>query len=194
MSDPRPHAIWLIRHGETAWTASRQHTGRTDIPLSALGEEHARAVHAYLAGRTFALVLTSPLVRARKTCELAGYGEVAQTEPDLMEWDYGEVEGVTTDDFRRTHPGWEIWKDGPPGGETADQVGVRADRVIARCATVAGEVAVFGHAHQLRIFAARWLEMPAVNGRHFLMNTASVSVLGWERDTRAIASWNYPAR
>lgn len=194
MSDPRPHAVWLVRHGETAWTASRQHTGRTDIPLSDLGERHARAVRTTLAGRSFALVLTSPLARARTTCTLAGYGDVALPEPDLMEWDYGQVEGKTTDEFRATYPGWLIWDDGPPGGETADQVGVRADRVIARCASVAGEVALFGHAHQLRILAARWLSLPAVNGRHFLMDTASISVLGWERDTRAIASWNHPAR
>lgn len=194
MSAPRPHAVWLIRHGETAWTESRQHTGRSDIPLTARGEAHARAVGTFLAGRPFALVLTSPLARARTTCELAGYGAVAQIEPDLLEWDYGEVEGKTTDEFRQAHPGWLIWDDGPPGGETVDQVGARADRVIARCAGVDGDVALFGHAHQLRVLAARWLDLPAVNGRHFLMDTASVSTLGWERETRAIAAWNHPAR
>jgi broad specificity phosphatase PhoE len=182
--------LWLIRHGETEWSRSGQHTGRTDLPLTAQGERQAALLGRRLAGRKFALVLTSPLGRARETCRLAGFGGVARDEPDLMEWDYGAYEGRTTAQIREEVPGWIIWKGGVRGGESADQVGARCDRVIARCADVDGDVALFAHGHVLRILAARWLELPAARGRHLALDTASLSVLGHERETRVIRSWN----
>jgi broad specificity phosphatase PhoE len=182
--------LWLIRHGETEWSHSGQHTGRTDIPLTAQGERQAALLGRRLAGRKYALVLTSPLRRARATCQLAGYGDIAQDEPDLMEWDYGAYEGRTTAQIRQEVPGWIIWKGGVRGGESADQVGARCDRVIARCAEVDGDVALFAHGHVLRILAARWLGVPAVGGRYFALDTASLSVLGHEHEARVIRSWN----
>jgi broad specificity phosphatase PhoE len=187
--DRRP-AFWLIRHGETEWSASGRHTGRTDIPLTEEGVRQARALGRYLAGRVFALVLTSPLSRAADTCRLAGYGNVAQSCQDLLEWDYGRAEGRTTAEMRAELPGWSVWTGGPPGGETVDAVGRRADRVIARALEAAGDVALFAHAHVLRILAARWLGLPANDGRLFLLGPASLSVLGWEREVRAISRWN----
>ena len=182
--------LWLIRHGETEWTRSGQHTGRTDIPLTVQGERQAALLGRRLAGRKFALVLTSPLRRARETCRLAGYGGAARDEPDLMEWDYGAYEGRTTAQIREEVPGWIIWKGGVRGGESADQVGARCDRVIARCADADGDVALFAHGHVLRIMGARWLGLPAAGGRYLALDTACLSVLGHEHEQRVIRWWN----
>ena len=182
--------LWLIRHGETAWSRSGQHTGRTDIPLTPLGEQQAARLGRRLAGRKFALVLTSPLARARETCRLAGYGDVARLEPDLLEWDYGVYEGRTTAQIRQDAPGWTIWSATSGTGESADQVGARGERVIARCAGVAGDVALFAHGHVLRILTSRWLGLPASAGRYFALDAASLSMLGQEHDQRVIRLWN----
>jgi broad specificity phosphatase PhoE len=186
--------IWLIRHGETAWSLSGQHTGRTDLPLTADGERHAEEIGRYLAGRPFALVLTSPLQRARETCRLAGYGGVAQIAPDLSEWDYGAYEGRTSAQIQESVPGWNIWTSPVPQGETIQQVAVRANRAIERAAQAGGDVALFAHGHLLRILTACWLGLPPDGGRLFALSTASVSVLGHERDTRVISQWNLSAR
>jgi len=190
-SDPE---IWLIRHGETAWSLSGQHTGRTDLPLTPAGETHAGEIGRELAGRPFALVLTSPLQRARETCRLAGYGGVAQVEPDLSEWDYGAYEGRTSAQIQESVPGWNIWTSPVPQGETIQQVAARASRVIERAAKAGGDVALFAHGHVLRILTACWLGLPPDGGRLFALGTASVSVLGYERETRVISQWNLPAR
>ena len=187
--------IWLIRHGETEWSRSGAHTGRTDIPLTAEGEREAEAIGRFLGGRHFALVLTSPLGRARETCKLAGYGDVAQIEPDLREWDYGAYEGHTSIEIRRTVPGWTIWNSPVPEGETIDQVAARARRAIARANTAppgSGDVALFAHGHLLRILTACWLGLPPEAGSLFALGTASISVLGYEREDRVIARWNMP--
>jgi broad specificity phosphatase PhoE len=182
--------IWLVRHGETAWSASGRHTGRTDIPLTDDGVRQAEALARRLAGARFALVLTSPLARARETCRLAGLAAAAEVDPDLAEWDYGALEGRTSAEIRGEIPGWTIW-DGPvPGGETADQVGARADRVLARALEGGGDVALFAHGHVLRVTAARWLGLPATEGRLFALDTASVSVLGHEQEHRVVRCWN----
>jgi broad specificity phosphatase PhoE len=182
--------LWLVRHGETEWSASGRHTGRTDIPLTDEGIRQARALSRHLAGRSFALVLTSPLSRAADTCGLAGYGDVAQPSEDLLEWDYGQAEGRTTTEMRAQHPGWSVWTSGPPGGETVEEVGRRTERVIARALEASGAVALFAHAHVLRILAARWLRLPPGDGRLFALGPASLSVLGWEREARVISRWN----
>jgi broad specificity phosphatase PhoE len=182
--------LWLVRHGETEWSASGRHTGRTDIPLTDEGIRQARALGGHLAGRSFALVLTSPLSRAADTCGLAGYGDVAQPSEDLLEWDYGQAEGRTTTEMRAQHPGWSVWTSGPPGGETVEEVGRRTERVIARALEASGAVALFAHAHVLRILAARWLRLPPGDGRLFALGPASLSVLGWEREARVISRWN----
>jgi broad specificity phosphatase PhoE len=184
------HQIWLVRHGDTEWSASGQHTGRTDIPLTAPGRHQAEALGRRLAGRPFALVLTSPLSRARETCQLAGYGDVAQVTNDLLEWNYGIYEGRTTADVSGAEPGWSIWTTTIPEGETVEQVGERARRVIGRAAAASGEVALFAHAHILRILAACWIGQPPINGRLFALGTASISILGYERETRVISAWN----
>lgn len=183
--------LWLVRHGETEWSLSGAHTGRTDIPLTAAGRERAAAVGRYLAGRKFAGVLVSPLGRARETCRLAGY-ENAQIDPGLSEWDYGDYEGRTTAQIQAKRPGWSLWSDGVPNGETAAQVAARADGVIAHALAVAGEgdVALFAHGHILRVLAARWLGLPPEDGRLFALGTAAVSTLGYERETRVITRWN----
>jgi probable phosphoglycerate mutase len=182
--------IWLIRHGETEWSLSGQHTGRTDLPLTAAGERHAAEIGRYLAGRSFALVLTSPLQRARETCKLAGYGDVAQLEPDLQEWDYGAYEGRTSAQIQESVPDWTIWTSPVPQGETIQQVAVRATRVIERASKAGGDVALFAHGHLLRILTACWLGLPPNDGKLFALGTASISVLGYERETRVIARWN----
>jgi broad specificity phosphatase PhoE len=182
--------LWLIRHGETAWSRSGQHTGRTDIPLTAEGERQAALLHRRFAGRKFAFVLTSPLGRARETCRLAGYARDAQDELDLLEWDYGAYEGRTTAQIREETPGWSIWSGGVRGGESVEQVGARCDRVIARCARIDGDVALFAHGHVLRILGARWLGLPPAGGRHFALGAASLSVLGHEHEERVIDRWN----
>jgi broad specificity phosphatase PhoE len=186
--------IWLIRHGETEWSLSGQHTGRTDIPLTAAGERSAEQIGRYLAGRPFGLVLTSPLQRARTTCRLAGYGGVALVDADLSEWDYGAYEGRTSAQIQKDAPGWTIWTAPVPGGETIQQVAARATRVIARAAECrTGDVALFAHGHLLRVLTACWLGLPPDAGRLFALETGSLSVLGYERDTRVIARWNITA-
>jgi probable phosphoglycerate mutase len=183
--------VYLVRHGETAWSAARRHTGRTDVPLTERGEDQARALGARLSGVTFARVLTSPLQRATRTCELAGFPG-AERDPDLVEWNYGDYEGRRTDDIRAARPGWNLFRDGCPNGETADDVGERADRVIARVRAAPGPVLVFASAHILRVVAARWLRLPAVGGSLLLLSTASVSVLGCEHglDQPVLRLWN----
>jgi probable phosphoglycerate mutase len=187
---PEKNRIWLVRHGETEWSKSGQHTGRTDIPLTAMGEQQAQALGRHLAGNRFALVLTSPLGRARETCRLAGFGAVAEVSDDLLEWDYGIYEGRTTAAVRVEQPGWSIWTTSIPKGETVEQVGERTRRVIARAEAVDGDVALFAHAHVLRILTACWIELPPIHGRNLMLGTASLSRLGYERQTRVIEVWN----
>jgi broad specificity phosphatase PhoE len=184
------HKIWLFRHGETEWSKSGQHTGRTDLPLTDVGRQRAEAVGRYLAGQRFDLVLSSPLVRALDTCRLAGYGDQVQLADDLLEWDYGEYEGLKTVDIQKERPDWVLWKDGVPGGETAQQVGARADRLIARAAAADGDVALFSHGHMLRVLGARWLGLAPTGGQLFALGTAALSALGYEHDYRVINVWN----
>jgi probable phosphoglycerate mutase len=184
------HQLWLFRHGETEWSLSGQHTGRTDLPLTAAGQRRARAIGRRLAGRPFARVLSSPLGRALETCRLAGYGDVAELSQDLMEWDYGDYEGRRTVDIRQERPGWSLWQDGAPGGETIDRVAARTRRVIEAAAAATGDVALFAHGHVLRVLTACWLELAPEAGQRFQLGTAAVSVLGYERETRVIVKWN----
>jgi broad specificity phosphatase PhoE len=188
-----PFRLWLMRHGETEWSRAGAHTSRTDLPLTQEGERRAANLGRMLGGQSFALVLTSPMRRAIDTCRLAGYGEAAQSTPDLREWDYGAYEGRTTADIHTENPGWTIWTGTPPGGETAEQVGARADRVIERALSASGDVALFGHGHMLRVLAARWLALEPTAGRFFALSTGSVSVLGYEREARVIERWNQTA-
>jgi broad specificity phosphatase PhoE len=181
MSDALP-VVYLARHGETAWTISGQHTGATDLPLTAQGEAEAVRLAEPLAGLTFAAVFTSPLQRAVQTCELAGFGPVAEVEPDLVEWNYGTYEGRTSAEIRAERPGWQVFRDGCPGGESPEQVGSRADRVIRRVRAIGGDVLLFSSGHFLRMFAARWLDLEPGAGRYFLLGTASLSALGYEHD------------
>ena len=185
-----PHALWLIRHGETQWSLSGAHTGRTDLPLTAAGRENAAAVGRFLAGRRFDLVLTSPLARARETCRLAGYAAQGQIEPNLREWDYGDYEGRSTAEIQRERPGWSLWSDGVANGESIDQVAARASSVIDRTSGAEGDVALFAHGHVLRILTACWLGLPPDAARLFALGTGSVSILGYERETRVITRWN----
>jgi broad specificity phosphatase PhoE len=184
--------VYLARHGETAWTLTGQHTGRTDIPLTARGEHNALSLCQRLQGAMFTRVLVSPLARARRTCELAGFGGQAEVDPDLQEWDYGQYEGRRTADIRQERPGWDLFRDGCPGGESVEVVGARADRVIARLRGVEGNVLVFSHGHFLRVLAARWLGLPAGAARHFVLSPAALSILGYEhtRDEPAMRLWN----
>ena len=184
------HQIWLVRHGETEWSRSGQHTGRTDIPLTETGRHQAEALGRHLGHRPFALVLTSPLARARETCKLAGYGDAAQTSDDLLEWDYGVYEGRTTRDIQAEQPGWSIWTAAIAGGEAVEHVGERVRRVIDRAAAAPGDVALFAHAHVLRILAACWLGLPPAGGRLLALGTAAISVLGHEHETRVVSVWN----
>jgi broad specificity phosphatase PhoE len=183
--------LWLIRHGETEWSRSGAHTGRTDIPLTPAGEEQARTIRDKLAGVHFAMVLTSPLQRARRTAELAGFGEQAQVEPNLVEWDYGDYEGRTTAEIRKERPGWSLFRDGVPNGETIEQVAARARKVIDRALTANGDVALFAHGHILRILAACWLGLPPEDAKCFVLGTAAIGTLGYEHDNRVINRWNY---
>jgi broad specificity phosphatase PhoE len=185
-----PLQLWLIRHGETEWSLSGAHTSRTDIPLTARGEERAAKIRDYLAHRKFNLVLTSPLQRARETCRVAGYGEVAQVEENLREWDYGIYEGRTTADIRKEQPDWSIWDTSIPGGEPVEQVAARTQKVIDRALAAGGQVALFAHAHVLRILTATWLALPPRAGSLFALGTGSVSTLGFERETRVLSTWN----
>jgi len=192
MGDPLA-IVYLARHGETAWSLTGQHTGLTDIPLTERGERNARRLGARLAGMTLAKVFSSPLKRALRTCELSGFGGVAVVDPDLVEWDYGEYEGITSAEIRKTRPDWELFRDGCPGGETAQQVGARADRAIARIRAAGGDVLVFSSGHFLRVLAARWVGSdPSAPGRKFMLTTASLSAVGYEHDlTRpVIRLWN----
>jgi probable phosphoglycerate mutase len=189
MAAPK-HKIWLFRHGETEWSKSGQHTGRTDLPLNDEGRERAEALGRHLAGRPFALVLSSPLSRALDTCRLAGYGDQVQLIDDLLEWDYGAYEGRRTVDIRKDRPGWLLWKDGVPGGETAEQVGARARRVIERAGAADGDIALFSHGHILRVLGACWLGLPPVSGQLFALGTAALCRLGYEHDYRVIDAWN----
>ena len=187
--------FWLVRHGETAWSLSGAHTSFTDIPLTDRGRERAEELKAYLGAKQFAAVLVSPRVRAQETARIAGFGDVMQTEDDLVEWNYGESEGKTTKEMREKYgdPAWSVWTRPIVGGEPVEAVGERADKVIARALGLAGEggkVALFAHAHILRILAARWIGLPATGGKLFAFGTGAVSVLGFERETRVIAHWN----
>jgi probable phosphoglycerate mutase len=182
--------VVLVRHGETEWSRSGRHTGRTDIPLSELGRREAEAAGEELGGRRFALVLTSPLQRARETCRLAGYDTEAQVNDDLREWDYGDYEGVTTVEIQREQPGWTVWNGTIPHGETIEQVAARADRIVAEVQQATGDVLVFSHGHLLRILTARWLGLEPVAGRLFALDPATISVLGYEHETRVIREWN----
>jgi probable phosphoglycerate mutase len=182
--------IWLVRHGETEWSRSGAHTGRTDLPLTPAGRENAAALGRLLAGHRFGLVLCSPMQRARETCRLAGYGDAALIEPNLREWDYGDFEGRTTASIRQEIPGWSLWVSGVRNGETVDQVAARADAVIARALAAEGDAALFAHGHILRILTARWLGLAGDGGRLFALGTASIGVLGYERETRVITRWN----
>ena len=191
--------IYLVRHGETAWTMSAQHTGRTDIPLTEQGEREAHELRARLRGLTFARVLTSPLQRARRTGELAGFAQCVHADSDLMEWNFGTYEGRRTSDIRAGRPGWDLFEDGCPGGETLMEVSTRAERVIARVRAIAGDVLVFAHMEILRILAARWIAQPALEARRLYLQTASLSILGYDhdRDEPVIRLWNdvrHPAR
>jgi probable phosphoglycerate mutase len=180
--------LWLIRHGETEWSASGRHTSSTDLPLTAEGERKAAAVGRLLAGKAFALVLASPLRRAIETCRLAGYRP--EVTPDLREWGYGSYEGLTTAEIQVQNPGWTIWTGTPPGGESAEEVGARADRVIGTATAAQGDVAIFGHGHMLRVLAARWLGLEPTGGRLLALSTGSLSVLGYEHETRVVQGWN----
>jgi broad specificity phosphatase PhoE len=181
--------VWLVRHGPTEWSESGQHTGSTDIPLTDAGEQAAKAVGPVLAGRSFALVLSSPMQRALRTAELAGI-PVDEVDSDLCEWDYGDYEGRTTPDIRETVPGWTVWRDGCPNGEIAGEVGARVDRAIERMRAADGDVAVFAHGHLLRVLTARWLGESPEFGRHYALSTAAVCVLGYERGSPVIFRWN----
>jgi probable phosphoglycerate mutase len=191
MSDTLP-VVYLARHGETAWTISHQHTGRTDLPLTPQGEAEAIRLGQRLEGLTFATVLTSPLLRAVRTCELAGFGSAAQIEPDLMEWNYGAYEGRTSTDIHAERQDWELFRDGAPGGEAPEQIGARADRVIRRVRAIEGNTLLFSSGHFLRVFAARWVGLPPGAGRYFFLGTASLSALGYEHDHSdpVIRLWN----
>ncbi len=186
--------LWLVRHGETEWSLSGAHTSRTDIPLTEHGRKRAEELRDYLKGTTFAKVLVSPLQRARETCEIAGFGAQAVIEDGLKEWDYGEAEGKTTAQMREKYgPAWSVWTSEIVSGETVEAIGARVDGVISRALEGApgdGRVALFAHAHVLRILAARWIGLEPRGGRLFALGTGSVSVLGWERDTRVLSHWN----
>jgi broad specificity phosphatase PhoE len=188
--DDLKQQIWIMRHGETEWSKSGRHTGRTDLSLTDAGRESAQALAQRLAGREFALVLVSPLGRAQETCRLAGYGKVGQVTADLREWDYGDYEGRSTADIRKERPGWYLWNDGVPNGETVEQVGARVQRVIAEIQTTRGDVALFAHGHVLRILTACWLKLNPSSGKLFALDTGKISILGYEHETRVIKQWN----
>ncbi len=188
-ASPPPEAV-LVRHAETEWSRNGRHTGRTDIPLTDAGRAAARALRERLAAWSFGLVLVSPATRALETCELCGLDGQAQVREDLLEWDYGEYEGLTTPQIREQRPDWFLWRDGCPGGESAPEVGARADRVIAELRAAGGEMAVFSHGHMLRVLGARWTELAPENGARLGLSTGAICVLGLERETAVIARWN----
>ncbi len=191
MTDRLP-TVYLARHGETAWSLSGQHTGRTDLPLTEEGERQARRLGPRLAGHSYAKVFTSPLLRAARTCELAGFGSVAVLDPDLVEWNYGDYEGRRTADIHKERPGWMLFRDGCPNGENLAQIAARADRVIARLRTINGNVLLFSSGHILRILGARWLGLEPAGGQYFALSTASLSELGYEhtKSEPVIKLWN----
>jgi broad specificity phosphatase PhoE len=186
--------IVVVRHGETDWSLAGKHTGSTDLPLTDDGRRRAALLAPELASRSFALVLSSPLRRARETCELAGLGGRAVVFDDLREWDYGDYEGLTTAEIRRQNPSWSLWRDGCPGGESPVQVGHRADRVLERLRGAGGDAAAFAHGHILRVVTARWLGMEPAGGSRFLFSPGAIGVLGFERETEALALWNMSPR
>jgi broad specificity phosphatase PhoE len=189
-----PGKIVLVRHGETEWSASGKHTSYTDLPLLDSGRREAEALAPLLARFAFFLVLSSPMQRALDTCTLAGLGDQVEIDTDLMEWNYGDYEGISTPEIRRTVPGWRVWTHPTPNAETSDAVASRADRVIARCRPInerGEDVSLFGHGHMSRVIAARWLGLPATDGRLFALHAGSLSILGHERETPVIESWNY---
>lgn len=189
----QPAEIWLIRHGETEWSLSGQHTGSTNLPLTANGEIVARRLQPHLAGRDFSLVLCSPLLRARRTCELAGLEDAMQLDADLIEWNYGTYEGRTTAEIHQERPGWMVFRDGCPEGESPDQVGARVDRVILRANARGGRrVALFAHGHVLRVLVARWLGLMPQQGCHFLLDTSTLSILSFYCGEPALRCWNAP--
>ena len=187
-----PGEVFLIRHGETEWSLSGQHTGSTDIPLTDHGEAEARLLTPVLADRDFSLVLCSPLQRARRTCELAGLGEQASIDPDLAEWNYGSYEGLTPSVIRGQNPGWLVFRDGCPDGESPAEVGERVDRVIRRVRENGGRVALFAHGHVFRVFVARWIELSPSHGTHFLLDTSTLTILSYYRGIPAVKCWNAP--
>ena len=182
--------VFVIRHGQTEWSAAGRHTGRTDVPLTPLGRRQGEALAVMLMNRPLALVLTSPLIRARATCELAGFGKQAELEPDLAELDYGEFEGLTTAEIREGVPGWSIWTHPPENGEDREDMAARADRVLQKVRAVDGDVALFGHGHALRVLTARWLGLAPTVGSGFILETGAIGVLGWNREFPAIVRWN----
>jgi broad specificity phosphatase PhoE len=188
----RAVSVFAIRHGQTEWSLNGRHTGTTDIPLTDEGRRLAELLRPALAGKTFTLVLVSPLQRARETCELSGLGSSAIVDSDLVEWDYGRYEGQTPQQIHDTAPGWLIFRDGCPGGETPEEIGARVDRVIARARAVEGDVALFAHGHVLRVLVARWLGLPPGAGQHFLLDTGTLSALGYYRGIPALKTWNAP--
>jgi broad specificity phosphatase PhoE len=183
--------IWLARHGETEWSRDMRHTGRTDIPLTDSGREQARKLRRGLERHDFVRVITSPLSRAVETCELAGLGDRAERSDALLEWDYGEYEGLTTAQIRERRPDWVLWHDGCPGGESPTEVGDRVDPLVAELRESDGDVALFAHGHVLRVLAARWLELPPRDGALLALSTGTLSTLGWERETAVVRSWNF---
>jgi broad specificity phosphatase PhoE len=185
----RPVAV-LVRHGETEWSVAGRHTGTTDLSLTATGRAHAAAIGPRLASLHAALVLCSPRIRAAQTAEIAGYADRAETSDDLAEWDYGDFEGMTTAQIRAVSPGWSLWRDGAPNGESPEQVGERADRVVRRVRAASGDALLFAHGHLLRVLAARWLGRPVAEGSLLALSAGSLSVLGWERATPVLRSWN----
>lgn len=182
--------VVVVRHGETEWSRAQRHTGRTDVPLTERGREQATQLHAALSAWTFAAVFSSPLIRATETCALAGFAAGAIATTDLLEWDYGDYEGMTTTAIRSTRPGWRLFRDGVVGGETLSGVSARADSLIRRFAGIAGNVLVFGHGHVLRVLTARWLEMPPQAGERFVLRAAGIGVLGHEHDWTALSAWD----
>jgi probable phosphoglycerate mutase len=189
---PQLPEVWLARHGETEWTKSHQHTGRADIPLTEKGERNAVALGERLRGTTFGKVYFSPLQRARRTAELAGFQALGELDPDLMEWDYGQYDGLRTDEIRRVRPEWSLFRDGCPGGESVAEVGARADRIIARLRPRGGRILLFGHSHFFRVLAVRWLDLPPSAGSLFFLGTASLSILGYEHSPSepSMRLWN----
>ncbi len=187
---PPSHRCVLVRHGETQWSLDGRHTGRTDLPLLPAGEAQARSLARLLSAFDFTVVLTSPLVRARRTAELAGLGDRIEIEPDLAEWDYGAYEGVTTAVIREERPAWELFADGVPGGESIQEVAARVDRVVTRVRAVPGDVACVAHSHVLRVLGARWIGLDPALGRSLILDPATVSELGWEREEPVLHSWN----